>query len=444
MNKINRLQTILVVLMIVLIFSCEKDHIKPSNSAAFGKLEIVYGDNQTGYFGEYLSDSIVIKASSINNHRRYLIKWEMVQGNGKIERGYYNYGNDYYVDSTGLLEIKWRLGCDFNVQNVKLILYIDSTKNEYGYLNYHTTPSDTLIISANGIKPTGWARSCGCDNLDPFSSKIITYDNTTLYLVNRGLYSSIDDGLNWYKVEGIPHWENIVDAQFNSFGWLYALTRDDGICYTKDLKNWEFINNGILDHRDPTTFFVDDSTLFVSFYFDGPYKTSNNGKFWRKMLVGNNGDRYYHINRHPNGDLYIFDKWDNFWHSTNNGDNWNKIDLDYKYTNYEVKDFIIDKNGTLYIGAGDATISIISSNTYTGPMHSFYEMNHSSQYVDDIQIINDIVYFTVNGNPTPGIYSSQNWQRLELGFNGSINNYFLKKDGTFLLISSEGLYYHNE
>lgn len=444
MNKINGLILTSIVLTSMLLFSCDKDDIKPTKDAVFGKLEIVYGDNQSGYFGNYLSDSIVIKASSINNHRGYLIKLEMIQGNGIIERGSYYYGNGFNVDSTGLLEIKWRLGCDFNIQKVKLVLYVDSAKNEYGYLNYYTTPSDSLIISANGIKPTGWARSCGCDNLNTYSSNIITYDNNTLFLVNQGLYSSIDDGLNWYKVEGVPDWENIVDAQFNSFGWLYVLTRENGICYSKDLKNWEFINNGILDYRDPTTFYVDDSTIFVSFYFDGPYKTSNNGEFWRKMLVDNLGDRYYHINRHPNGDLYVFDKWDNFWHSTNNGDNWNKIDLDYEYTNYEVEDFIIDNDGTLYIGAGDATISIISSDTYTGTMHSYYEMNHSSQHVEDIQIINGIVYFTVNGNPTPGIYSSQNWQRLELGFDGRISNYFLKKDGTFLLISDDGLYYYNE
>lgn len=162
------------------------------------------------------------------------------------------------------------------------------------------------------------------------------------------------------------------------------------------------------------------------------------------MHVNNSGDKYFHINRHPNGDLYLFDEWNNLWHSTNYGDNWNKINLDYKYRNYKVEDFIIARDGTLYIGAGDATISILSSDTYTGTMHSFYKMNHSSQHVEDIQIINDFVYFTVNGNPTPGIYTSQNWERLDLGFEGQINNYYLKKDRTFMLLSRDGLYYYNK
>ncbi|MBU2555745.1 MAG: hypothetical protein KKF98_14925 [Bacteroidetes bacterium] len=444
MNKINKLITTLFVLPFFFLLSCHKDEISPTQKAAFGKLEITHGDNQSGYFGEYLSDAIAIKASSNSVHRKYLIKWEMIQGNGSIEQGHYDYGKDFFVDSTGILEIKWRLGCDNNIQKVKMILYVDSARNEYNYLNYYSKPSDSLIISANGTKPIGWARSCGCDNLDSYSSKIVSYDNNTLYLVNQGLYSSKDDGLNWYEVEGVPELGNVVDAEFNSLGWLYILTRDNGICYTKDFISWQFINNGILDYRNPTTFFVDDTTLFVSFYFDGPYKTSNNGEFWRKLLVDTHGDRYYHINRHPNGDLYVFDKWDNFWHSTNNGENWVEIDLDYNFTNYKVEDFIIGIDGTLYIGSGDATISIVSSDTYTGTTHSFYEMNNSSQHVEDIQIVNDIVYFTVNGNPTPGIYSSQNWQRLELGFEGGISNYYLKKDGAFLILSNDGWYYYND
>lgn len=438
----NKLTTTLLVLPIFLLLSCEKDEISPTQKAALGKLEVIHGDNQSGYFGEYLSESIVIKASSNNVHRKYLIKWEMIQGNGSIEQGYYDYGEEYYVDSTGLLEIKWKLGCDNNIQKVKLFLYVDSTENNYG-LTYYTQPSDALILTSNGTNPIGWGRSCGCENLDTYYSKIISFDNNTLYLISRGLYISTDDGLNWNKMEGVPDWDNIVDAQFNSFGWLYVLTRDNGICYSKDLQNWEFINNGILDHRYPEAFLVEDSTLFVSFLFDGLYKTSDNGGFWRKLLVGGGGE-YYGISRHPNGDLYVFDKWSDLFVSKNFGYAWEAVAIEYKYVNSPVYDLEIDNNGFIYIGANDATISKLSSDTYTGEIHNYYEMNHSSQHIEDIKILNNIVYFTVNGNPTPGIYSSQNWQRLELGFNGRISNYYLKKDGTFLLISDDGLYYYNE
>lgn len=442
MNKINVSVAISVILIFLLILSCEKDDLKSVKDQMFGKLEIMYGDNQSGYFGEYLSDSIVIRASSNNENRKYLIKWEIIQGNGRIKPD--SYRNEYILNNSGLLEIKWRLGCDHSIQKVKLMLYVDSINSENGYIKYYSSPSDSLIISANGIKPKGWARSCGCDNFDAFSSKIITFDNTTLYLVNHGLYSSIDDGLNWYKVEGVPDWENITDAQFNSLGWLYVLTEDNGICYSRDIYTWEFINNGIVDHRNPTAFYVEDSTIFVSFYFDGPYKTSNNGEFWRKMLVGEYSQRFYNITRHPNGDIYLFDDWGDLFISKNFGSSWEEVEIDYKYVNSPVYDLEIDDAGYIYIGASGARISKVSADTYEGEIHSYYEMNHSTQHVEDIKIINNIVYFTVNGNPTPGLYSSQQWQRLELGFNRRIDNYYLKKDGTFLLIADDGLFYYNE
>lgn len=448
MNKTNTLLTVLVLLTTVLIFSCKKDEIDPTNGKSSGKLEIVKGSNQSGHFGEFLSDTVIIKASSNSIHNRYLIKWEMIQGNGNIDRGEHDYtgtyGNNFFVDSTGILEIRWRLGSDFNIQKFKLILYVDSTTNKYGQLNYHTIPSDSLIISANGTIPTGWVRSCGYAGKKNGPSKIISFDNTTLYLVGPGLYSSTDGGLNWHKVDGVPDWENIVDAQFNSSGWLYVLTQNKGICYSKDLQNWEFINNGILDSRIPTAFLVEDSTMFVSFYFDGPYKTSNNGGFWRKMLSDKNAERFYHITRHPNGDIYLFDDWDYLWISKNYGSSWEKVDIELKYADSPT-DLEIGKDGFIYIGANHASISKLSPDTYTGEKHRYYdETAHSTQYIDGIKIINNTVYYIVNNGKASGLYSSQNWQRLDLGFNDPILDYYLKNDGTFLLSSIDGWYYYNK
>jgi len=261
-------------------------------------------------------------------------------------------------------------------------------------------------------------------------------------VINWYLYGRDTDRFKYMSFaedNGLDGWD-ISDTMSTS----EAYTKDDGIYYTEDYVTWNQINSGILDHRDPMTFFVEDTCLFISFYFDGLYRSTDNGLFWSKLLIdGKSDDRYVFINRHPNGDLYLFDKWDNFWHSTDNGDNWDRIPLDYKYTNYEVEDFIIDKEGTLYIGAGDATISILSSETYQGTIYTYYEWNSSSQHVEDIKILDDIVYYTVNGNPEPGIYSSQNWHRLELGFDNQIYTYHLKTDGTFLIASYDGVYYYN-
>lgn len=444
MNKINRLFNSIIFLLFLFNLSCNKLEITPSESKFYGKIEVISGNNQSGIFGENLKDIIIIKASSNNLQRRYLIKFEMVQGNGEVILNSYT-ANSVMLDSIGIFKFNWRLGCNDNIQKVKFLLYVDSAKSYYENYDYYKIPSDSITITANGIKPTGWGRACGCENFDVFRTKIISFDKSTLYLINRGLYKSIDGGINWNKVKGIPNWEDIVDGQFNSSGWLYILTRNNGICFSKDLNQWEYINNGILDHRDPTTFLVEDSALFVSFYFDGPYKTTNNGKFWKKLLVGNGGgERYYFITRHPNGNLYLFDEWTNFWVSKDYGNLWQSIKLDYKYIPYEVYDLKIDKNGLIYIGSGDATISIISSTTYKGEARSYYQWNAFSQSIFNIQLLNDNVYYLVSGNPKPGIYTKiNNWNFLDIGFSKKIFYFYIKSDNTFILLSNDGLYYYN-
>jgi hypothetical protein len=439
----------LVFCMTFLVLSCTKDDIGSLRTKGYGRLEISQGDNQSGFFGESLSDSIIIKASSTSNHRRYLIKYELIQGNGKIYSVEYS-GEQHsiQVDSSGILKVQWRLGCNADIQKVRFVLYVDSTHtsyDNYGYYSYFSEASDSVTISASAIRPIGWGRSCGCEIMDMYRTSILTYDGNTLYLVSRGLYSSADQGLNWTKVKGIPYWDEIVDARFNSLGWIYVLTYQHGIAFSKDFNQWDYINNGILDLRDPTAFLVEDSALFVSFYFDGPYKTVNNGGFWRKLLVGGDGDdKYYNITRHPDGDIYLFDKWDVLWKSKDYGTSWTALTVDYKYTSGALFDLNIDKNGSVYLGARDATISVLDPTTYQGETHKYYQWNGNSQNIDNIQIINDNVYFLVRGNPRSGVYSmSNNWDLINLGFNKDIIYYYLKSDNTFMLLSYDGLYNYN-
>lgn len=421
----------------LVIISCEKENnnTEPNNNNTNLELslEIVHGNQQTGVYNSLLQDSLVVKVTDKEGNpvSKAPVSFELKAGSGDISPDW------ILTDTLGLAYVYWTIGChsDYN----ELTAYLnDSISNKI----------DSLTFSATASLPIGWGKSCGIEYTGPFET-VFREHNGTIYLVNYDMiYTTNDGGISWQEYENMPPLSmhsDIYDIQFNSKDWMYIATESDGIFYTEDYVTWKQINNGISDHRDPMTFLVEDTCLFISFYFGGLYRSTDNGQLWRKLLIdGGSSDRYVFINRHPNGSLYLFDKWDSFWHSNDNGDNWDRIDLDYEYTNYEVEDFIIDKDGTLYIGAGDATISIVSSETYQGTMHSFYEMNHLSQHVEDIKIIDDIVYFTVNGSPEPGIYSSQNWNRLDLGFENRIYTYHLKSDGTFLIASSDGVYYYNE
>lgn len=435
---------LLVLLLIVILTACEKED-KNDLEAPSSEITILQGNNQSGFFGELLENSIIIQASSEREGARFMLKYQMIQGNGYIDKPEGSLWNDQIeLEKNGKLEFEWSLGCDFTNQQIQLFLYVDSASNYNGARLYYSSPSSSIIITASGESPSGWGKSCGFENIDPIQTKIISHNENLLYLINTDLYYSEDMGINWSLVKNTPNWNKIVDAQFNSLGWMYVLTYDKGICYTKDFKTWEYINNGIIDSRYPDAFLVEDSTLFVSFTFDGLYRSRDNGGFWRKLLVGNAGTELHHINRHPSGDLYLFDKWGILWKSTNDGDSWIKLAVEHQYIMSPIFDMKIDNEGLIYIGASEATISVISPETYTGDIHSFYEMNHSSQHVEDINFYKNIAYFTVNGNPRPGIFSSQNWNRLNLNFEDDVSNYYIKDDGDFIIISKKGIYYYTK
>jgi hypothetical protein len=431
---------------LLLASACRKDKVDAHAGNGSGKLSLLKGDNQSGLFGEMLKDSIVLKVTSMDPDDYFKVTVEMLQGNGRLERFTNVTRHTYILDTAGVIRFNWQMGCDNNVQKVKFYIYTDSTNSFNRNPNwFYKSPSDSLTITATAVKPDGWCRSCGYGVLDRPSFKIFSKDNSTHFLVNGGLFSSIDGGYNWYKVEGIPYSDDIADAQINSKNWMYILTKTHGIYFSTDLKQWTEINNGILNYSDPTSFLVEDTALFVSFYFDGPYRSTNNGQFWRKMLVHLGSQRFHRINRHPGGKLMLFDDWNDFKVSADNGDTWSPVYIEEKYKPFGVSDFVIDAAGSLYIGGGDATISILDPNTYQGEVHRHYEWNASSQTVNNITITADDVYYLVNHTPKPGIFAkSNNWSLIDIGFNkGVIGYYYLKQNKTFLVGSDGWLYYHH-
>jgi hypothetical protein len=154
--------------------------------------------------------------------------------------------------------------------------------------------------------------------------------------------------------------------------------------------------------------------------------------------------RFYYIRRHPDGRVMLFDDWGDLKVSGDNGDTWQKINLDSRYHNYEVYDFKIAPDGKLYIGSGDASLAIVDPNTYQGDLHTYYNWNGNSQQINNITISNNNVYYLVNYTPSPGIYSENNgWSLLNAGFNGRIDYFFLKDNNKFLISSQGALYYHD-
>ena len=426
----------LILLLTWLQLACKKENHAPAGAGPKGHLTLITGNNQSGTYGQDLADSLVVKivAPSGSSSSKYSIQVNMAQGNGLIEGIVPN----EFLSATlnnGVITLKWRLGCDNPAQKVRVYLYADSLI--YNNNAASGVPDDSLTINASGSKPSGWGRSCGCGT-PAYNAKI------SLYLASNGLYSSVDGGTNWYAVKGVPYWSSVTDVQFNDKGWMYVLTANNGIYFSQDIKTWQAINNGILDMRTPTAFTVAGNLMFVSFYFDGPYMTSNNGAFWQKFLVGYGSQRCYLIRRHPNGNIYMFNDWNDLLVSKDTAKTWQLIPLNGQLLNYSAYDLEIGPDGNLYLGSDAATLAIISPLTGQGTFRSFYQYNASTQPTNNINFYNGDVYFLLNANPQPGIYSvNNNWSILNLGFTKTITSYYIRQDGSFLLYSYDGLYYRN-
>lgn len=430
------------LLLVTLMAACKKKsdkEINPDSLVPKAKLALTGGNNQSGIYGENLTNELSFKITPIEGKKpeQYYLRFTLVQGNGMI--------NDYTiaqsnVQADGTAKATWQLGCNNTSQKIKAYLYAYSTV----YDGKVPVKQDSVEIQATGSKPTGWGKSCGCGVPDMFRAQVTSFDNKTLYLAANKLYSSTDGGMNWYEVTGVPKWSDVVGAQFNTKGWLYVLTKTDGIFYTKDLKNWQTINNGILDMRDPTGFMVKDELLMVSFYFDGPYITTDNGSFWQKMLVSNSSQRFSFFNKHSDGSLYLFDDWGKLFRSKDTGKTWQTILLDYGYYLSQPTGFAIGADGNLYVGADDAIIAQVSPTTLKGTAKRYYQHNGSSQSVTNIQPSKDDVFYLVRASPNAGVYSMKNnWSKLDLNFSKIITSFFAKPNGNFLLLSADGLYYRN-
>jgi photosystem II stability/assembly factor-like uncharacterized protein len=436
---------LLILLTLGILASCKKSSTPRPSSTVKGKLLLVSGNAQAGTYGQDLQDSIIVKITPPAGKAvsKYTIRFAMTQGNGLIENVNMDYTNPYLVNPDGSAKFKWRLGCDNPSQKITVYLYADSLIN-YNTSTANAAADDSLIISASGNKPNGWGRSCGC-GIPNYNMKIATFDKKTLYMANNGLYSSTDGGVNWYKVKSAPNWSSIQDVQFNSKGWMYILTGNNGVYYTQDEQNWTAINIGILDLRTPTMFLVTDDLLMESSYFDGPYLSTNNGGFWQKLLVGYGSQRYYLAKQHPNGDLYLFNDWTNLLRSRDTGKTWQEIPTTGHTVNYAAYDLEIAPDGTVYIGSDAATISHFYLQTNQWTYQSYYQYNASTQAVNNIQFYNNNVYFLVNTSPNAGIYDGANdtYTKINTGFNNTISYYYIKPDGSFILGNYDGFYYRN-
>jgi hypothetical protein len=438
------------ILVVVTLLACGEDEngLAPTYRPYAG-VEILDGNGQSGATGEMLNDTLRIHITSqiiSLNPEHFVLFPKIINGNGIVSHPSFSDKPAQFLeaDSQGSIKALWRLGCGDTQQRLTFYLYNTDSCGIATIASGLCEPIDSVTFNATAKTPHGWNRACGITWSDRHNTKIREY-NDKLYAVHYGvLYSLvIKEGMSWEQVPGVPS-DEIYDFGFTSTGIIYLLTENNGLYRSSDLRHWKALSNGIQDARYPYTLLVEDSVVYASFMFDGLYRLrTSSGDTWKKLLIdGKYWEEYKFATRHPEGDLYIVDKWDELWVSSNSGDTWTHVPISYQYMRSEAEDFKIDNSGTIYIGSGDASLAILTATNYTGELHSYYKWNSTHQFINNIKFRNGEVYYLVNFTPSPGIYSSTSgWQKVDIGFDKPIHQFAFDPSGNFILGCNDGIYY---
>ncbi|RAK70166.1 WD40/YVTN/BNR-like repeat-containing protein [Hymenobacter edaphi] len=430
--------------------SCEpkkKEDPRPTDPVP-ARLTLVRGGTQSGTFGAFVPDSVVLQVQPAGNApaNGYLVSYRLT-GNGYVEAAN-NWGMPrglLRADARGRIRVRWSLGCDLLQQKTTFYLFDASCADPS---QGQCTPLDSVSARATARQGSGWVRACGGEPMSGGLQSSICNCAGRLYMVMGGKgYASQDEGVNW-RLLPLPAVNDYVRfLKCNSRGTVYALMENSGVHVSNDQgATWTAVNNGILDHRYPIDLVAEDNNVFVSFFNDGLYRSTNNGGFWRKQLVaGQYWEQYSLLTRLPGGELFLVDKWSNLFKSTDNGSNWLRQTPAAQYVRSQVTALAVDHTGNLVVGSGDALLAVLNPASLTGTVSSFYTpQTHTSHSIYNITSARNRLYFVVLGNLTPGVYAGTpgSYALATPGFTPRIYNYFVKADGSLMLITDSGVYYH--
>jgi len=434
-----------------LLLGCSKEqHPAPQPTPPAGPhLTVVRGDQQTATYSEWLPDSVVLQVTpgaSSPTGQRYVLTYQLRVGNGTVAAarpGGASPANQVLVDGKNRARVRWSLGC--NTQQQQLTFYLFAADCPSGAA---CLPLDSVRVRATAQRPSGWSRACGADAAAGTTAPSFCHCAGTLYtLLDGAAYASTDEGVNWHALAAPVANDRISLLRCNGQGTLYAVLETSGVYTSPDQgARWTALNNGLLDHRYPTDLVVEDKAIFVSFMFDGLYRTTDNGGFWRKLLIdGKYYEEYSQLTRHPNGDLYLFNKWGVLFKSLDNGNNWRKQVTSYSYITTPIYDMAVDNGGNLVVASGyDGNVAVLTPPTLTGSVTNFYSpQTHTTCYVDQLTPFQDALYFLVRGNSLPGVYAGTpgNYILASASFDKPISGFYVRADKSLLLASPAGLYY---
>jgi len=292
------------------------------------------GQYQTGFAGEYLTDSIMIRVSDDINYTDVSgmkVLFEVIEGGGELET------TSGYTDRRGICATRWKLGFDSNLQTLRVTIY--TADDEY---------RGSQTIYATSLVKNGWnlfnnsiesrIRDMICD----------TISKTTLAIIDGTLYRQTEGFFNWEPVN--EYYINQPRAFNKGDDGTFYLTTWEGFVYksTNNGVSWSVCNKPFPDRP----YYIDlrvtsDNYLWASAWGYGLTCSRDGGETWQKDTLGlESEDLLGDIYRLSDGTYLLGSEgYFNLHRSVDDGHTWTKLDA----PQFSLKLFITDDDELIMI-----------------------------------------------------------------------------------------------
>lgn len=208
-------------------------------------------------------------------------------------------------------------------------------------------------------------------------------------------WKSLDGGVNWVQLGSLP--ESVWSLAFDSNGNLFAATANGLYKSTDDGTTWIFA--GLVS---VSSVMIMNGNIFAGSIGNGIYRATNGGNNWTLLNNGLTNLGVVSMTYNSSGYLYAASSggstgYTPLFLSTNNGDDWTRIDQDFEYDNNPV--VLVNSIDEVYVGLS----SLVMKTTDNGQTWDSVGTGFSNGDIFDLNI-------DMNGYLIAGVFGSGVWR----------------------------------
>jgi len=386
------------------------------------------GDNQSGYAGQYLQDSLAISfngrvlnldSNAYKIPTEIRVHFEVISGGGSIDQP------NQVIPASGLVSTKWKIGTSSTNQIVTASLYDKTGKllAKMDFTAFAFQPGRWDIISNF---PVGYLNDMVRD----------TINAKTFMIVGSKLYEEGDNYFQWKEVQNVNN-INFHSIEIDKKGTLYVGAWDGNLFKSDDHgKTFSECTKPIPNYNGYFELIVNtDNTIWVS-RWTYPLRYSNDGgQTWKITESGlNNSSQAMDVFKFSNGNFITW-MGDNYSVlESSNGINWLPISTLPKFTS---KIYVTEKDEIIAINqeSGMSIYKLANGSQVFTRVYSLMASYNTAPMKDVFNKINGYYYICI---PGAGILKTINFNSFELVYdNSDIRGLMIDHNGVFFVTNKD-------